>query len=260
MLKQCEATGKSVEQAIQNAILELKVPREDVDIKIIDQGGLFRKAKVQVSISADCLEKYEEREEKRKVQEIEEVQQKEEKVVLEEDEKQQQEKIEKQKEDKEHLVEFLQGVLNSLNNNSVVEIKETENELFAFIKGENSGNLIGYRGDGINALQYLATVYVSKFNRHSKKIRLDIQDYRARREETLIALAERIARKVQKTKHSCKLEPMTANERRIIHTTIQNFENLSTFSKGEEPNRYLTVIYEENKTEESKQEQTSVSE
>ena len=132
-----------------------------------------------------------------------------------------------------------------MSNNSKVEIKETENELFANIKGENCGSLIGYRGDGINAIQYLATVYVTKFNRHSKKVRLDIEDYRARREETLIALAERIARKVQKTKHSCKLEPMTPNERRIIHTTIQNFENLSTFSKGEEPNRYLTVVYEE---------------
>ena len=246
MKRECEATGKSVEQAIQNAILELKVPREDVDIKILDQGGLFRKAKVLVCIADDCLEKYKEREEKRK--ELEEIEKSktDEKVVLEEKENKELNKQEKT--DAENLTEFLQGFLKSINNDSTVEIKETENEIYAYIKGENSGNLIGYRGDGINALQYLATVYVTKFNRHSKKVRLDIQDYRARREETLIALAERIARKVQKTKHSCKLEPMTANERRIIHTTVQNFENLTTFSKGEEPNRYLTIAYKTQET------------
>lgn len=251
MLRECEATGKSVEQAIQNALLELKVPRDDVDIKIIDQGGLFRKAKVLVSISSDVIEKYEAKEQKRKELEKQEEAVKEEKVVLEEEKEEIKSQEKPEKSDKENLEEFLQGFLNSISNNSKVEIKETENELFANIKGENCGSLIGYRGDGINAIQYLATVYVTKFNRHSKKVRLDIEDYRARREETLIALAERIARKVQKTKHSCKLEPMTPNERRIIHTTIQNFENLSTFSKGEEPNRYLTVVYEENKETEN---------
>ncbi|MBR1985114.1 MAG: protein jag [Clostridia bacterium] len=256
MIKEIQATGKSVEQAIQNALLELKVPRDDVDIKILDQGGLFKKAKVLVAISEDCIAKYEEKEAKRKEllksEEKEVAEQKDQKVELEEKEVKEVKNEKQEKSDNENLREFLEGFLKALNNNSTVSIKETENELFASINGENSGSLIGYRGDGINAIQYLATVYVSKHNRHSKKVRLDIEDYRARREETLIALAERIARKVQKTKHSCKLEPMTANERRIIHTTVQNFENLTTFSKGEEPNRYLTIAYNhgDTKTEE----------
>ena len=80
MLRECESTGKSVEQAIQNALLELKVPRDDVDIKILDQGGLFRKAKVLVSISNDVIEKYEEKERKRQELEKQEVVVKEEKV------------------------------------------------------------------------------------------------------------------------------------------------------------------------------------
>ena len=93
----------------------------------------------------------------------------------------------------------------------------------------------------MNAIQYLANVYVAKNNRHCKKIRIDCDNYRAKREDTLIALANRMARKVAKTNHPVKLEPMTANERRIIHTALADDKFVETISKGEEPYRYLTI-------------------
>ena len=93
----------------------------------------------------------------------------------------------------------------------------------------------------MNALQYLTSVIVSKNNRHSKKVRLDCDGYRTRREETLVALAHRMEKKVERTHASVKLEPMTANERRIIHTALSESRSVETYSKGEEPHRYLVI-------------------
>ena len=114
-----------------------------------------------------------------------------------------------------------------------------------------ASEIIGFRGEGLNAIQYLANVYVGKNNRHAKKIRVDCDNYRAKREDTLIALANRMARKVAKTNHPVKLEPMTANERRIIHEALANDRFVETVSKGEEPYRYLTILPKSKKTEEN---------
>ena len=139
---------------------------------------------------------------------------------------------------------FVKGLLNKVSLTADLEIKETEDEVFINILG--SSDLIGYRGEGLNALQYLTSVYVGKNNRHAKKIRIDCDNYRARREESLIALANRMAKKVERTHQSVKLEPMTANERRIIHTALADNEYVETYSKGEEPHRYLIIKPKEN--------------
>lgn len=269
-----EATGKNLEQAIENALFELKAPREDVDIKILDEGGFFRKAKVRVSISEDMIDKYKNRkkrhEEINKLEDeeltntkIDEVKDAEEKVevnpeiypeIKEEKEENIDEKVEentqeenkqkaKEKTDKRTEIEkakdFIEGLLNKLSLTAKVELREEEDAIYADIK--DYSDIIGYRGEGLNALQYLCTIYVSKNDRHAKPIRLDCEGYRKRREGSLIALAQRMARKVERTHSSVKLEPMTPQERRIIHMALADNENIETFSKGEEPHRYLII-------------------
>ncbi len=244
-----EATGKNIEQAISNALFELKAVREDVDIKILEEGGLFKKAKVLVSISPEEVEKYQKREQLKNDKEVSSIvpskEDLEQETVSVEDDKDEVEvissnqKTDKQEKDIEKAQKFIQGLLNKTSLTGSVELTEKGDEIFANIVGYS--DIIGYRGEGLNALQYLTSVVVSKNNRHAKKIRVDCDNYRARRENSLIALAQRMAKKVERTHSSVKLEPMTANERRIIHTALADSTTVETLSKGEEPHRFLII-------------------
>ena len=237
----CEATGKNIEQAINNALLELKASREDVDIKILEEGGFFKKAKVLVSISEDAISKYEKHEEF-KAQEAT----KEEPIYTKEQDVEEpvdhivSEKTVEKTPDIEKAKDFVSGLLKTINMEADITSEENKEEVFLNLIG--ASDLIGFRGEGLNAIQYLTNVYVGKNNRHSKKVRVDCDNYRAKREDTLIALANRMARKVAKTNHPIKLEPMTANERRIIHAALAEDRFVDTISKGEEPYRYLTIL------------------
>ena len=255
-------TGKTVEKAIEDALLNLKAPREDVDIKILETGGLFKKAKVQVTISEDCKEKYEQKQLKRQQllqEEVEEkkIEQQEQKQEIKQEkkeqkqeakqEKKQEKQVEKEiKKQEQNEIElgknFLEGFLKTVNIKGEIEVNETEDEVYYSIKGEDVSQLIGFRGECLNSLQFLTSVVNGKASRKAKKVRLDIDGYRERRKETLTALAHRICKKVEKTGHSSKLEPMSAYERRIIHTVVsENYPDLESVSKGEEPHRYLIV-------------------
>lgn len=244
----CEGIGKNIEQAINNALLELKASREDVDIKILDEGGFFRKAKVLVSISEDAVEKYEKREALKaeqnatalKEQEVQNAP-----ILPEHDVEEPVDQIVSAKPETEKVADvvkakqFVSGLLTTAGYSCDVTSEENKDEVFLNLVG--ASDIIGFRGEGLNAIQYLANVYVGKNNRHAKKVRVDCDNYRAKREDTLIALANRMARKVAKTNHAVKLEPMTANERRIIHSALAEDKFVETFSTGEEPYRYLTI-------------------
>ena len=238
----CEGVGKNIEQAINNALLELKASREDVDIKIIEEGGFFKKAKVLVSISEDAVEKYQKKEEL-KTQE----QKKEEPTYTKEQDKEEPvDHIESSKPvcektpDIDKAKNFIAGLLKVANVEADITSEENKEEVFLSLIG--ASEIIGFRGEGLNSIQYLTNVYVGKNNRHAKKVRVDCDNYRAKREATLVALANRMARKVAKTNHPVKLEPMTANERRIIHSALAEDRFVETISKGEEPYRYLTIL------------------
>ncbi|MBQ3494202.1 MAG: Jag N-terminal domain-containing protein [Clostridia bacterium] len=261
-----EATGKNIEQAIENALFELKAIREDVDIKILEEGGFFKKAKVLVSISEDAVEKYQSREKKRQeivaevkteetvaeqAQQQEEEPKKEEEVVAEQDDHDEEIEVLVSENaqptsatDVEKTQYFINGIIQKAKLAGNVEVYESDDEVLAKITG--ASELIGYRGEGLNALQYLTSVMVSKNNRHSKRVKVDCDNYRARREDTLIALAHRMERKVEKSHSSVKLEPMTANERRIIHTALSNSKTVQTESKGTEPHRFLVISPKQN--------------
>lgn len=256
-----EGIGKTIEKAIEDALFNLKAPREDVDIKILEEGGLFKKARVLVSISEDCKEKYEKK--KVKVEDVEEsldvkklfeedvqpqkeeaqeeVQNVEETTEEVQEEVEQEQNLEKEKIENVKSAEFLKGLLEVANINANIECFLEGDKVVVSATGENASDLIGYRGDCLNAVQYLLNVYNQRNDGENKKIILDVENYRQKRESTLVNLANRMARKVAKTKHQVKLEPMTPNERRIIHTALQNDAYVTTFSKGNEPNRYLII-------------------
>ena len=109
------------------------------------------------------------------------------------------------------------------------------------IDGENINNLIGYRGTTINALQTLASAIANKHSSSKIIVIVDVGNYRERREKTLEDLAEKVSERVIKTKKSVTLDPMSAYERKIIHTKLQNSDKVKTYSKGEEPHRRIVI-------------------
>ena len=116
------------------------------------------------------------------------------------------------------------------------------------ISGEGAGILIGHHGETLDAIQYLVNLSALRRGGSTQKefvkIVVDIENYRAKREETLRALARRMAAKAQKYKRNVLLEPMNPYERRIIHSEIQGFENVSTHSVGSDENRKIVITYE----------------
>jgi spoIIIJ-associated protein len=202
MDKVIEKTGKSVQDAINSALEEFGVEREDVEVEIIDEGskGLFgigsKLAKVVVTLN------------------------------------------DKQSEDG---VQFLSDVFDKMN--VAVDIEKTEDEEAIQIKvtGKDSGIIIGRRGETLDALQYLTSLVVNRRNENYKRVTLDIENYRQKREETLIRLAERLAERVVKYRRNVSLEPMNPYERRIIHSTLQSNNYVETFSVGEDPNRKVVI-------------------
>lgn len=124
-----------------------------------------------------------------------------------------------------------------------VTVKETEEDLFFEITcGEDYGNIIGRRGETLDALQYLTRLYVNRADKDGKRVALNVGDYRKRREETLKSLAKRQAQRAIKYRRSCVLEPMNPYERRIIHTAVQEIEGVSSHSVGEGENRRVVIV------------------
>lgn len=256
---EAEGTGKTIEKAIEDALFELKAPREDVDIKILNEGGLFKKAKVLVTISEDAKEKYIKKEKVRAEEKKAEKQEvkpevKEEKPVklveqtkvekpVEKEEVKSVEKSKKQKEEK--IVEpkiFLEGFFKTLGKTVEITTLEDERYITYNVDGEDLGDVIGRRGEAFYALSSLLSVVAGK---QDKKILLDVGGYRAKRAESLAGTARRIANKVAKSGRYMKLEPMNPSERRVIHTTLQEDDRVTTLSKGTEPHRYVIIFPKE---------------
>ena len=122
-----------------------------------------------------------------------------------------------------------------------VTLEETKDASEILIETEDAGKVIGYRGDSISAIQYLANIIECNKNPHAKRVVVDSGDYKQKREQSLRALAIRIAGKVSETGRAQKLEPMTAYERRIVHTELQNYPSVETHSEGVEPFRRIVV-------------------
>lgn len=122
-----------------------------------------------------------------------------------------------------------------------VQYDEEDSSIDIDLSGENMGLLIGKRGQTLDSLQFLVGTMINNYSEKYIRVKLDTENYRKRRKETLENLAKNIAYKVKRTKHSVSLEPMNPYERRVIHATLQNDKYVSTYSEGEEPYRRVVV-------------------
>lgn len=143
----------------------------------------------------------------------------------------------------DRVMDFLNQVFSAMNLEVKVEISlnEEEKELDVNLIGDDMGILIGKRGQTLDSLQYLVSLVANKNREEYLRVKLDTENYRERRKETLETLAKNIAYKVKRTKHPVSLEPMNPYERRIIHSALQNDKYVLTRSEGEEPFRHIVI-------------------
>ena len=233
---QLEATGKSVELAIQNGLLECGLKREEVDVKVIEEGGLFKKAKVVLTWGE---EKQEVEEEPVQVEEVKEETESDETV-------EEQPVVEKKKRvfDTTRLEakgkEFLLGLARIIDETATVETVVGENEVTFKVTGENVGKLIGFHGEALQAIQMLLSGIKTR-GEGAIRLYVDIDGYKANRNQAIIDLANKTAEQAIKIERNIHLDPMNAYERRIVHTTLQEREDVTTESTGEGEKRHVVV-------------------
>jgi spoIIIJ-associated protein len=136
---------------------------------------------------------------------------------------------------------LVQSILGAMGLSGQVSVREDAEAIYIEINGEKLGALIGRRGETLNALQYLVALAVNRGEEEKKRVFIDVGGYRKKRDETLRALALKLADKVKRRGRSIVLEPMSPHERRIIHMTLREREDIYTFSEGEEPFRKIVI-------------------
>lgn len=203
-MKKIEIVGKNVEEAIENGLKELNVKREKVNIEILEQGskGIFGIGAKPSKVKLTVIHNYE-----------------------------------------SIANAFLKSVFEKMDIKCDIDIKDKGDSLRVTLQGPQMGILIGYRGETLDALQYLLSLIVNKENKdvEYKKVVLDTENYRQKREETLVRLANRLAYKARRYNKSIVLEPMNPYERRIIHSALQEHPDVNTHSEGDEPYRKVVI-------------------
>ena len=223
------AEGKTTAEAVEKGLKELNVSKEMVNIKVLeeDKKRSFysilapRVVKVELTIKENA-EKKEHKEKQEKPKE----------------KRTTNENLEEIEVAKTDIEKFLQELLKD---DYKYEVRIEKFDILVNIDGENINHLIGYRGETINALQTIISSVANKKSSSKIKVFVDIAGYKERRIKTLEELAEKISKTVIRTGKAITLEPMTAYERKIIHTKLQENNKVKTFSKGEEPHRRIVV-------------------
>ena len=203
-MKSIEVEGKTVEEALNKALIELGRDKSMVNVEILNHGskGLFnvigvKPAKIRVSNKYDYIEE---------------------------------------------AKDFIANILNCMELEAQIDFKEENDILRINLSGEKMGVIIGYRGETLDSIQYLVSLVVNKAHElPHKKVILDTENYRNKREETLNGVAIKTANKVKKTRKVFKLEPMNPYERRIIHSALQDNAFVNTYSEGDEPFRKVVI-------------------
>lgn len=222
--------GKTTAEAIENGLKILKVSKDRVDVKVLeneDKRSFFsiltpRVVKVELKLKEDIS----------KNNNIKELPKK---------EKEYDKNIDEIENAKEQVDKFLKEFLLNVNKELKYEIKIEDYTILINIEGEKSGNLIGYRGETLNALQNILVTIANKKSTGRIKLTLDIEGYRLKREKTLEELAEKVSKTVLRTGKSITLEPMTPYERKIIHNKLQSSTKVQTYSIGEGDNRRVVI-------------------
>ncbi len=199
-----EVSGKTVEDAITDALVQLGTTSDQIEYEVVDKGsnGFLGFGNKPATI-----------------------------------------KVRKKTTIEDNVRNFLNKVFEAMNMEVDIQIKKDEENkiLNVELKGKEMGVLIGKRGQTLDSLQYLTNLAVNKGSESYVKVKLDTEDYRTRRKATLENLAKNIAFKVKRTKRSVALEPMNPFERRVIHSALQNDRFVETHSEGEEPYRHVVV-------------------
>ena len=224
------AEGKTTNEAIENGLKELKVNKNQVDIKVLDSDdkrSFFsilapRVVKVELTVKENNL-KESHKESDNKPKEIK---------TYTEDELNKAES---------NVDVFLKEFLSKIGNDVKYSIKKDETGLLVTINGHEAGYLIGYRGETLYSLQNILIAVASKGLESRVRVILDIEEYKNKREKTLEDLAERMEKRVIRTGKPVTLEPMKAYERKIIHSKLQSSNKVTTHSIGEEPRRRLVI-------------------
>ena len=284
-IKSIEATGKTIEEAKRNALAQLGLGEDEVSMEVLDRGktglfGLFGasparvrvsygleeepavpaappvrpaaakpKAQEPQSVPRPAAERVErgERPERKKVRPEPAVQAavseptpvpKEDLGPVCDDEKAQK------------ITAFLTGLLEHMESQARVKVyKPEEGRYKVILEGEKLGQLIGRRGETLDAIQQLTSYCVNRSGEKRVRIHVDAENYRAKREQSLQSLARKVAAKVVRNRRNVTLEPMNAYERHVIHTALQDVEGVSTYSMGTEPNRRVIVAYDRSSKE-----------
>ncbi len=203
-MKIIEISGKNVQEALANALVQLNVTEDKVDVEILEEGskGIFnligtKPAKIRVTQKRDSIDE---------------------------------------------VNTFIKDVISAMGVDAQVNIIEENDCINIQLSGEKMGLVIGYRGETLDSLQYLASLVANKdHEKPYKKVVLDAENYRKKRHETLTKVAQKTAEKVKKTGRPYRLEPMNPYERRIIHSALQDYTQINTYSEGDEPFRRIVV-------------------
>ncbi|NMB39278.1 MAG: protein jag [Firmicutes bacterium] len=207
-MKSVEVIARSVEEAVSKGLTKLGATRDEVEITILDEGnkgflGIIGSKQAKVKIEFKVDIKW--------------------KAQVAED--------------------WVKKLLDYMKIDTVVRMSyEDEENIEIAIYGDNLGLLIGRRGKTLDALQYLVSMIVNRQGGKWVRVIVDVEGYRSRRENTLKALAQRLAAKAQTSGRRVVLDPMTAQERRIIHCELQDFSNVETHSEGREPYRRVIIV------------------
>ena len=262
MLKWIEATGKNEEIAVRNALAELGLDRDSVSVEVLERaksgflgiGSAPAKVKVtyevpdetpEVKAAPTAPEKEEAPASEPKAPQAAPVQEEPEEAPV-------QPAAPAAKgsspELEERISAFLTGLLEHMDVEAQIKIApKTENGILVTLEGPKLGALIGHRGETLDAIQQLTNYAVNRGRTHRVRIHIDAEHYRAKREESLKRLANKVAAKVIKYRRNITLEPMNAYERHVIHETLQDYPDVITYSTGTEPNRRTVVAYSRGK-------------
>lgn len=207
MNKSVEATGKTIEEAFKNAMTELGI---DDDTQIVEKIVLEKPKSGFLGIGGTLA-----------------------KVRV---------SYEVNRSDK--AIQFLKGLLERMGSSAYPVVESSDDETIDIrIDGENLGMLIGRRGETLNAIQHITNYIVNRGEEGRVRVVVDVENYRKKREESLQKLAEKTAAKVIRYRRNIALEPMNAYERHIIHSALQEWKDVSTFSSGAEPRRCVVISY-----------------
>lgn len=195
-MEKIEIKASTVDKAVDEGLKQLDINREDAEIEIVQEGGLFSKAII---------------------------------------------KIGKKESPQDTVISFLNGLFEHMSLRCYAECKVENEELNVNITGSDSGIVIGYRGEVLDAIQYLALILVNEKGHNFIRVTINAENYREKREQTLEALAGRLAYKAYRTGKKIELEPMNPFERRIIHTALQDSKFATTESEGDDLSRHVVI-------------------